>query len=364
MSGLIGHHGLLFGGGGGAPPGASTWNPADKDADVALSGGDLIATLGVSNGGAVRSVNARDAAGDWYAEIALGGSSLVSEVGICTSSSLLDYPSKSADGYSYSPSGDDTYSNDSNLASDILAGASGAQDVLGVLVNFTAGTITLRRAGKFYSESFASIGGTLYPMWGPGTAGAGTRSATINTGGSAFFLGLPAGATAWGGTWNSADKSGNITLSGSDLVATINSGGGSVRGTQGRSSGIYYFEITRGGDSVWLGGVGNASASLATYPGGDANGWAYYHLGDHRYNNNSGSAMPAQMASAVIGVWLKAGVLKIIGDGQVSPNVATGLSGNKHLAWGAGTVASGTRTGTANLAGPFNWQPAGSTAWG
>jgi hypothetical protein len=360
MSGLIGHRGLLLRGVAGGGGGASTWNPADKDADVSLSGADLVATL-TGAVGSVRGITARDAAGDWYFEVTIGGevpSGAMAGIGQ-SGSSLAVRPGFAPTSYGYLRRDNDTFNNGAAGSSDYLS----ALDTVGVLVDFTAGTLTLKRAGRFYTHAFSSISGTLYPMWGPGSSGASTRAGTLNTGGSAFVLGLPVGATAWGGTWNSADKSANVTLSGSDLIATVNSGGGSVRGTQGRSSGVYYFEITRSaGDSVWLGGAGNSSADLSTYPGANTNSWAYYRAGDEKYTNNTGSAMPAQKSTVVIGVWLKAGGLKFIGDGHVGPNAYTGLSGNYYAMWGGDAIAS--QTGTANFAGPFNWQPAGSTAWG
>jgi len=59
-----------------------------------------------------------------------------------------------------------------------------------------------------------------------------------------------AGATYTGGytnstTWNSADKTANVTLSGADLVATTTAVGYSgVRSVYGHSSGVWYFELT------------------------------------------------------------------------------------------------------------------------
>jgi hypothetical protein len=87
-------------------------------------------------------------------------------------------------------------------------------------------------------------------------------------------------ATGGGGTgttWNSADKSGDITLSGSDLIATRATGTASyvgVRSVSSKSSGKYYFEIEvtyvgSGGNEGF--GVANGTASLTNYPGGDLN---------------------------------------------------------------------------------------------
>lgn len=56
-------------------------------------------------------------------------------------------------------------------------------------------------------------------------------------------------------TWNSADKTANVTLSGSDLIATTTAVGTSgVRSTYGHSSGVWYFEVTvDAGNQCYLG---------------------------------------------------------------------------------------------------------------
>ncbi len=80
-------------------------------------------------------------------------------------------------------------------------------------------------------------------------------------------------------TWNPFDKDADITLSGSDLVASNSNGNsGSARSTIGKSSGKWYWEITLTAidNSSWGIGVGTASAALTSYPGFDANGWGYW----------------------------------------------------------------------------------------
>lgn len=351
----------------------STWNPSDKSANVSLSDSDLVASV-VSVGatqGAVRGTQGRAHTENRYFEIT-GSDNLsphtqvwISGIGL-SSASLTTFPGANAFGSGYYPVSNQTYNDNVLGPSNYFMGT--APSTLGVDVDFTAGTITFSVIGKFYGVAFSGISGTLYPMWGSGTSGAGTRTGTLNTGGSAFVNGLPSGATAWGGTWNSADKDVDVALSGSDLIAKVVSVGaqtGSVRGTQGRSSGRYYFEITYSDNNVQLGGVGKSTASLATYPGADTNGWSYYFVDGQKYTNNIGANTP-KASSIVIGVWMNNGTIKYVsesGTGALANNIT---AGTYYPMWGPGTFATGTRTATLNVgATPFSFAlPSGAVAWG
>lgn len=91
-------------------------------------------------------------------------------------------------------------------------------------------------------------------------------------------------------TWNPSDKAANISLSGGDLTTTRGGvGPAAVRGTIGKSSGKWYWEVkcisTTGVFDIFV-GLANTTASLTALPGSDANGWAlalddggYYHSG-------------------------------------------------------------------------------------
>lgn len=59
-----------------------------------------------------------------------------------------------------------------------------------------------------------------------------------------IFLDWPGSASNW--TWNPAEKYGTITLSSGDLSASGTSALGIVKGTVGKSSGKWYFEVTYG----------------------------------------------------------------------------------------------------------------------
>lgn len=110
-------------------------------------------------------------------------------------------------------------------------------------------------------------------------------------------------------TRNSSDKSADITLSGSDLIATATTTAWkSVRGNIGKSSWKRYREIT-----VWATGtdfmqwIGNSSATLANHVWFDANWWCYYSNAgvSAKYTNNVSSWYGSQYwAWVIISVYL------------------------------------------------------------
>ena len=90
-----------------------------------------------------------------------------------------------------------------------------------------------------------------------------TATATIAEAGDTVTSAATAGAAY--ATWNPADKSGNIVLSGGNLVAT-SSGTGLVRGTISKSSGLYKYEVIVGSfvnPTGWRIGLARATASLS-----------------------------------------------------------------------------------------------------
>lgn len=93
-------------------------------------------------------------------------------------------------------------------------------------------------------------------------------------------------------TFNSADKSANITLSNSDLTATSSATNSAVRSIRSRASGKYGFS--------WSGGVGgltvgiclstdSLSANMGTEPGA----YVFYGPGGQVYHNGSTTGMPS-----------------------------------------------------------------------
>lgn len=125
--------------------------------------------------------------------------------------------------------------------------------------------------------------------------------------GPAFFNAAPVVTAV---TWNPSDKSVDITLSGSNLIATrsaASSGLRSARATKGIAHTLKgYFEVVitamEAGGFI-LNGVGTGGASLSTYVGGDANGWGYYASTGEKVTNTVLSAYGSTYAQGnVIGV--------------------------------------------------------------
>jgi hypothetical protein len=93
-------------------------------------------------------------------------------------------------------------------------------------------------------------------------------------------------------TWNPADKTASMTLTGGNLIAT-NTGGATsvVRSVAGQSSGKFYFEITNnaGGGSTWF-GIANSSVPLTSWVS-NATGGAALHVGGAIYVNFNGTGI-------------------------------------------------------------------------
>jgi len=106
--------------------------------------------------------------------------------------------------------------------------------------------------------------------------------------------------------WNPSDKSGNITLSGGNLIATKNLSDGlsaGVRANIGKGSGKYYWEVTiialTGPINL---GVAKLTSTLAQQLGFDSGGFAYRQDAT-RFNNSVSAAYGATFAAGdVIGV--------------------------------------------------------------
>lgn len=153
-------------------------------------------------------------------------------------------------------------------------------------------------------------------------------------------------------TWNPADKSASVTLSGGNLTASVAFNNiGSVRSTVSKSSGKWYWEVTvasiSGGDICAVGIAKAGSVNL----GSDANSWAYWSDGSV-FNNNvlatTGTSWLAGSVTIGIAVDVTAGTVAFYLNNVLQYTYPSGVTGPVfaclHL---DGT--NGARVGTANF---------------
>ena len=142
-------------------------------------------------------------------------------------------------------------------------------------------------------------------------------------------------------TWDPANKSANVTLTGSNLVATTTARG-SVKATLGKSSGKWYWEFVCSGASFGnaLPGVANASELVSDYPGFSSNSVAYFNDGRKFTNSVLGTYGDSYLAGDNIGVALDAtaGTVTFYKNG-VSQGAISGLTGTIYpMAGGASSA--------------------------
>lgn len=225
-------------------------------------------------------------------------------------------------------------------------GASGtAGGIGGIGVSSSiSGSATYYAGGGGAGRLGTSIAGGL----GGGGAGGGTGVAgsagTANTGGGGGAAGDAATNGGAGGsgiviisypiasspsyaTWNPSDKGATTALSNGNLTTT-QSGSNSTRATIGKSSGKWYWEttITSGVDATF--GIGNISASTATYVGGDVNGYGFYQYNGNKLNNGSAAYGASSTAGDKIGMALDMdnGTLGFYKNNVYQGTAYTGLS--------------------------------------
>jgi len=91
-------------------------------------------------------------------------------------------------------------------------------------------------------------------------------------------------------TWNSSDKSANITLSNGNLTTTATSTAWkSARATEYKSSGKWYWEVTINvaASDYCIVGIGTSIASISSYCGSDSYGYGYNGYNGYSYHNRS-----------------------------------------------------------------------------
>ena len=188
------------------PAPTTTWNPADKNASITLSAGDLTATNGSSS--ATDSKAARGtigkASGKWYWEVTIGTVGGNIQIGAAAASeSLSDYIGSGAAGWGYNNYGTLWTGGSGAITEDAYIAA----DVIGVALDLDSGEISFYKNGVL-QHTFTGVTGTLYPAVSMVNGGV----VTANFGGSAFAQTIPTGFAALASDSPSSPAAGAITV--------------------------------------------------------------------------------------------------------------------------------------------------------
>lgn len=166
----------------------TTWNPADKDSSITLSNGDLTATGGTNAYRSVRSTTGKST-GKWYCEITLDAGGANGLVGVGNSTfSLANYVGADVNGWGWQ--GSFKYHNGSGA----YGSGKTTGDIISILLDMDAGTITLWKNGTTQGEMYNGLSGTLYVAFSSQLTG---DAVTANFGASAFAYTMPGGYSAW-----------------------------------------------------------------------------------------------------------------------------------------------------------------------
>ncbi|MDI6717739.1 MAG: hypothetical protein QMD86_01680, partial [Patescibacteria group bacterium] len=177
---------------------APALNPNDKNANIALSNGNLTASS--TDGGAswkcVRA-NVGKSSGKWYWEATQnapgGNNNYVMGIGVANSSaSLNNYCGADANGWMYSGFNGNKFNNASGTSGLVYGSVYyNVGDVIGVSLDMDAGTITMYKNGVSQGVMYSGLSGTFYPAFNLENV-----NLTVNFGATAFTYTVPDGYSA------------------------------------------------------------------------------------------------------------------------------------------------------------------------
>lgn len=189
----------------------TTWNPADKDAAIALSGANLIATQNSATG-AWRSVRATTGkiTGKWYFELTPTANDGIGGIiaGLANASAnLADLAGADAYGCGFQTQG--SAYGFSVVINGSVWGSVGT--AVGIAVDFGAGDVWMFNGSTWNQGAGNPAAGTggntmagtvndgiaVFPIFSGFRGGGSADGVSINTGGSAFDYTVPAGFTGW-----------------------------------------------------------------------------------------------------------------------------------------------------------------------
>jgi hypothetical protein len=167
----------------------ATLDPANKGANVTLSGGNLSTSITSTLTGMVRSTIGKSS-GKWYWEVTPTGGS-VNIIGIANSSgTLTSYPGSDVNGFGYAQNALKW-----NSSSSAYGASFTTSDVIGVALDMDAGTLVFYKNNVSQGTAYTGLTGTMYAAVGC-DSNIGTRTSTTNFGATALTYSPPSGYNA------------------------------------------------------------------------------------------------------------------------------------------------------------------------
>jgi hypothetical protein len=168
----------------------ATLNPLDAEANLTLSDGNLrCANPADSDAEAIRATIGVSS-GQWYWEITCIANSAGDNFmfGIATADmSLTDYPGQDANGWGYYGNNGNKFHNGSSSS---YGDAYTNGDVIGVVLDMDAGTLSFYKNGASQGQAFSSISGTVFPAFADGSSSQSIEY-SVNFGQQPFVYGPP-----------------------------------------------------------------------------------------------------------------------------------------------------------------------------
>jgi hypothetical protein len=251
---------------------ATTWNPADKSANVTLSNGNLTAQGTNSSDGGVRSTTSQTS-GKFYFEVtwlsATGG--VDAGCGIATSAAVLTSMGSTALGIALVYQSGAIYVNGTNTG--ISIGTNTAP--VCIALDLTNSRIWFRIGGGNWNNSgtanpATNVGGinisALFPTnaaFAAVTVQNTTNTYTVNFGASAFAQTVPSGFTAWGGL-AAGDTAAFTGLTGLTGTLAATEGAKDTAAFAGSSAWLATLAVTEGADTAAFAGTVAFAARTGT----------------------------------------------------------------------------------------------------
>lgn len=236
----------------------TTWNASDKDASITLSNGNLTAACSSGGSGGVRSVDSV-ASGKYYWELTVQTSNAREIIGAANSGwTLSTVLGNSSGSYGYFAFDGNKRNNSSSVA---YGATFGNTNIISVLLDMDAGTITFWKNGVSQGQAYSGITGAMFAAFSGGS-GSVSEQVTANFGATAFTYTPPGGYQAGFGKIitgvGSAAGSGVATGVGAATFAGV----GASTGT-GAASGVGRSTAEGGGSATGTASIDGRAVSPA-----------------------------------------------------------------------------------------------------